>query len=154
MSHPDPCVTLQETFFCSQFWHFGLFGHTVYWAHWLAFGKPEEQSTLNSISSENIHQQWRPNKDFLRWRNHKRIWCQKTYSKRITRKVLKKREKILEGISEYKDEERTTEMLNVWVNVIDLLLLRSLNYVGCLKGKFITSSDAVFNIHWCNIRQA
>ena len=43
----------------------------------------------------------------------------KTYSNRITKKPFNRWEKILEGIFEYKNEGKATEMVNVWVNIID-----------------------------------
>ena len=36
MSHWTPCMALQQKFFCSKLWHFGLFGLAVHQAHKLA----------------------------------------------------------------------------------------------------------------------
>lgn len=46
-------------------------------------------------------------------------FCAKAYSNRITRKPFSRREKILEGIFEYKDEGKTKEIVNVCVNITD-----------------------------------
>lgn len=79
------------------------------------FGVPKEKKCHPriSISSENMFQEWKWNKDILRVSKTKRIGCQWTCSKRIAKEVLQADEKWYQmGTQNIKSEERAKEMVS------------------------------------------
>lgn len=74
----------------------------------------QELLTQNSISSENIFQEWRGIQDILRWRKSKRICHQQINPKRMAKESSPNRKKWLKKDSwNIKKEERTQNNKNM-----------------------------------------
>lgn len=86
-------------------------------------------STTNSMSSENIHQERRQNKDiFLRWRKARRIHYQQNCSIRNAKEIFQD-ERV------FRNKGRATEMANLWVNRKTIFSLKVLKICMIEKSK-------------------